>query len=91
MKRPVIIPGSTTKSELPHHAEAERLVDEWEAGGIRYQLVERGGIYALRAWDLYRYKPLGTGGAQILARRLADLLRGERAEVVDLDRKRRRL
>ena len=89
MSRQPAIPGiGTKKSDLPHHEEAECEIDDWTTDGIRYQLVERAGLFSLRVWDLYRWVALERGSSQIVARRLADVLRGEGAEVVDMERRR---
>lgn len=80
----------TKPPPLPHHEEREREIDAWEEGGQRYRLVERGGIYSVQAWDLYRFCTVDHNRLQILARRVAELRRGEATAADVLPMKERR-
>jgi len=60
---------------LPHHEEPEREIDRWHASAGSYRLVERGGVYRLEVWELYRFTVV-EHGLQAVARRVAELARG---------------
>lgn len=71
-------------SPLPHHEEAQRVTDEWSDGPLRFRLVERGGMYRLETWGLYRWE-VAEGGLQVLARRLAALQRHQVASITSIE------
>lgn len=72
-----------------HVRHDEREIDAWGAGGQRYRLVERGGAYRLEVWELYRWVGV-EAGLQAVARRVAELVRSQAAELRNVSELKRR-